>query len=106
VAPSARDTAVAVLDLEGADLATGFQPGAVKDVVDAVQSTADAVSATFADLTEQAASTPGLYLWLLGAGAAGALAAAWLASRRNDQEATERGPGFEVADWPTDPLPY
>jgi hypothetical protein len=104
VAP-ARDSAVAVLRLEGADLATGFQPGAVKEVVEAIQTTVDAVSATFAGLPQDGDSAPGLSLWLLSAGAAGALAVTWLASHRAEQEATERRAGFAVEDWPTSTLP-
>jgi hypothetical protein len=104
-AASARDSAVAVLRLEGADLATGFQPGAVKEVVEAIQTTVDAVSATFAGLPQDGDSAPGLSLWLLSAGAAGALAVTWLASHRAEQEATQRRAGFAVEDWPTSTLP-
>jgi hypothetical protein len=74
--------------------------------VGAVQSAVDAVAATFADLPEHVSSAPGLYLWLLGAEGATALAGAWLATRRSEEEARERKAGFETADWPTEPLPY
>ena len=66
--------------LEGADLATGFQPGGMSGPMGLL---------SFADRTEQGSPASELHLWLLGAAALSTLGATWIACRRREREARE-----------------